>query len=123
MQVRRIVFLALAEKLRVDALVPAQRRVLLLRGLRDRAESVVQAATGLLNAWSASLEHDPVALVEALDDAGADGDVIGASGEGRLDLRNLSDETMRVAHALGSKLFTLLHVSRQRPLSWRCTAC
>ncbi|KAK2078473.1 hypothetical protein QBZ16_003313 [Prototheca wickerhamii] len=75
-EVRRIVFLALAEKLRMDALVPAQRRVLLLRGLRDRAESVVQAATGLLKAWSTSLEHDPVALVEALDDAGADGDVI-----------------------------------------------
>lgn len=82
-------FLALAEKLQVDALVPAQRRVLLLRGLRDRAESVVQAAIGLLKAWSASLEHDPVALVQALDDAGADGDVIGASGEGRRGLSGL----------------------------------
>lgn len=67
-QIRKVVFLTLADKIPAEALAPWQRRLLLQRGLRDRAETVAQAASTLVEAWSLLVESDPVDLVAMLED-------------------------------------------------------
>jgi condensin complex subunit 3 len=66
--VRRVTYLALAEKVPLDALAPGAAALLARRGLGDRAPAVAAAAGALVAAWlDGGAGGDPLALLRRLD--------------------------------------------------------
>jgi condensin complex subunit 3 len=68
--VRRITYLAIAEKVRLEALGAAGGALLVSRGLGDRASTVSEAAGAMVTAWLDNVcDGEPLALLRWLDPA------------------------------------------------------
>ncbi|KFM26188.1 Condensin complex subunit 3 [Auxenochlorella protothecoides] len=81
--VRRVAYLTAAHGAGPRDLAPAQRALLIRRGLRDRCPAVAAAALRLVQAWLAGCDGDPLSLLSLLDAHGRDA--------GELALRALLD--------------------------------
>ncbi|KAL6777214.1 hypothetical protein ACKKBF_B20605 [Auxenochlorella protothecoides x Auxenochlorella symbiontica] len=81
--VRRVAYLTAAHGAGPRDLAPAQRALLIRRGLRDRCPAVAAAALRLVQAWLAGCDGDPLSLLSLLDARGRDA--------GELALRALLD--------------------------------
>ncbi|KAH7619222.1 hypothetical protein Ndes2526B_g06177 [Nannochloris sp. 'desiccata'] len=68
--VRRITYLAIPEKIRLEALGAASGALLVRRGLGDRASTVSEAAGAMVSAWlDNACDGEPLALLRWLDPA------------------------------------------------------
>lgn len=66
--VRRITYLAIAEKIPLESLGADNGAILISRGLTDRAPSVAEAATAMVTSWlDTAFNGEPLALLKWLD--------------------------------------------------------
>lgn len=67
-EVRKIMYLAIAEKLPLGAMTTEERALLLKRGITDRSPMVSEAARSMLETWlDTACEGEPLTLLRAID--------------------------------------------------------